>query len=216
VKFEPAPAAYAQGVGESFVYRSEAVYALTMRALYGRHYGARDRVVAELVPPGAEVLDVCCGPATLYRRGLREKGVRYRGLDLNPRFVARLGALGIRADVWDASEPAALPPADIVTMQASLYHFLPDPRPVLERMLAAARDRVIVSEPVRNLSDSRFAPLAAIGRQATRVGAGGAQRFDEPRLDALMDGYSDAVRERFLLPGGREKIYVLRGSRADS
>jgi SAM-dependent methyltransferase len=200
----------------SFVYRSETVYGLTMWALYGRHYGARDRVVAELVPPGAELLDVCCGPATLYRRRLREKGVRYRGLDLNPRFVVRLRALGIRADVWDAAEPAALPPADIVTMQASLYHFLPDPRPVLERMLAAARDVVIVSEPVRNLSDSRFAPLAAIGRQATRVGDGGAQRFDEPHLDALMGRYSDAVRERFLIPGGREKVYVLRGRRTDS
>ena len=60
------------------------------------------------------MLDVCCGPATLYRRELREKGVTYRGLDLNPRFVGRLRTLGIRADVWDASEAAALPPAEKV------------------------------------------------------------------------------------------------------
>ena len=37
-------------MGTSLVYRSAAGYELVMRALYGRHYGARIRVVAEQVP----------------------------------------------------------------------------------------------------------------------------------------------------------------------
>ncbi len=40
-------------------------------------------------------------------------------------------------------------------MQASLYHFLPDAHEIVERMLAAAGRRVIVSEPVRNLASSQ-------------------------------------------------------------
>lgn len=193
----------------TILYRDERLYGLAMRALYGRHYDSRDRVVAELVPAGAEVLDVCCGPATIFRRHLRSKDVSYHGLDVNPGFVERLRALGIRAELWDASEPTPLPRADLVMMQASLYHFLPDPRPVIDRMLAAARELVIISEPVRNLSTSRLTPLAALGRRATRVRAGSSERFDERRLDALMDRYAGAVRERLLIPGGREKVYVL-------
>ena len=33
-----------------------------MLALYGRHYGARYRAVADLIPDGSSVLDLCCGP----------------------------------------------------------------------------------------------------------------------------------------------------------
>jgi SAM-dependent methyltransferase len=196
-------------VPESLLYRNERVYGLAMRALYGVHYGTRDRVVAELVPAGAEILDVCCGPATIFRRQLRFKEVRYHGLDVNPRFVERLRELGVPAELWDASQSRALPAADVVMMQASLYHFLPDARPVMDRMLAAARDFVIVAEPVRNLSTSRLTPLAVLGRRATRVRAASSERFDEGRLDALMDDYSSVLRERFLIPGGREKVYVL-------
>jgi SAM-dependent methyltransferase len=184
-----------------------------MRALYGRHYGDRYRAVAGRVADGAEVLDVCCGPGTLYTEHLSVKGVRYRGLDVNERFVARLRRLGVDALVWDLREPIELPPADIVVMQASLYHFLPDPHPIIERMLAATRQQLVIAEPVRNLSASRFRLLAALGRRLTRVAEAGGDRFDEPALDALMARYAPAVVDRFLIPGGREKVYVLDPAR---
>src|SRR5436190_23965748 len=100
-------------VSESLLYRSGGAYSLVMRALYGRHYDARYRAVAALIPPGAEVLDVCSGPGTLYRRYLRDKNVRYRGLDINPRFVAQVRSLGAAADEWDLSEERPLPAADL-------------------------------------------------------------------------------------------------------
>jgi SAM-dependent methyltransferase len=198
-------------VSESLLYRSEVAYALIMRGLYGRHYDARYRAVAELVPAGADVLDVCCGPAILYRRYLRRRNVAYRGLDVSGRFVQRLRRIGLTAEVWDVSQPRALPRADVVIMQASLYHFLADPHPVIDRLRAAARDKVIISEPVRNLTSSRVQVLAALGRRATRIGSAGTERFDEPMLDSLMQDYAPAVRERVLIPGGREKVYVLTG-----
>jgi SAM-dependent methyltransferase len=192
------------------LYRSERAYLLVMRALYGRHYEARYRALADLIAPGAEVLDLCCGPGILYRRYLRPKGVDYRGLDINPRFVARLRSLDVRAEQADLRGPAPLPRADVVVMQASLYHFLPDPEPVLARMLASARRQVLIAEPVRNLSSSRFGLIAALGRHATGVAGAGSERFDEASLDALMDRYADRVERRFLIPGGREKVYLLR------
>lgn len=198
--------------GPSPIYRTALGYELVMRVLYGRNYAKRMQVVAEEVPEGASVVELCCGPGTLYRRYLRARNSAYIGLDVNDGFVQGLLADGVdarRVDLGNDAEP--LPGADVALIQASLYHFLPHPEPIVERMLAAARDRVIVSEPIRNLSSSGNPLLGRLGRRASEPGAGGGdQRFTEETLDRLMDRYSDRVLRTFLIPGGREKVYVLR------
>lgn len=196
----------------SLVYRSAGGYELLMRVLYGRHYGDRLAVVAAQVPDGASVVECCCGPGTLYRRHLRGRVASYVGLDVNDGFVARLRSEGVDARRLDLAGDAALPDADVVLMQASLYHFLPQPERILERMLAAARDRVIISEPIRNLASSRVPGVALIGRRAADPGVGGhANRLDEAALDRLMRDYDQLAA--FTIPGGREKVFVLRPSR---
>jgi SAM-dependent methyltransferase len=194
----------------SIIYRSVRGYELLMRALYGRHYDERMRLVAEQVPPGASVLELCCGPGTLYHRHLRGRVGAYTGLDVNSGFVARLRAAAVDARELDLSVDRPLPEADVVLIQASLYHFLPEASALLERMLAAAQERVIVAEPIRNLSSSRLPVLGALGRRAADPGVGGhGARFDEDALDALMQAYDDRVITGFVIPGGREKVYVL-------
>jgi SAM-dependent methyltransferase len=167
--------------------------------------------VAEQVPAGASVLELCCGPATLYRRYLRSRAGSYIGLDVNEGFVAALRRREIDArhlDLADSAEP--LPAADVAIIQASLYHFLPAPEAIIDRMLAAARERVIISEPVRNLSTSALPFVARLGRSAADPGIGGhAERFTEATLDELMERYPERVRAAFAIPGGREKVYVL-------
>src|SRR5437879_4311166 len=99
-----------------------------MRALYRRHYAARLRAVAEQVPDDASVLELCCGPGTLYLRQLRGRTSGYVGIDVNPGFVDRLRGRGVdarRLDLAAGEDP--LPSADAVVLQASLYHFLPRP-----------------------------------------------------------------------------------------
>ena len=206
----PAPA------GTSLVYRSARGYELVMRILYGRHYGARLRAVADQVPPGRSVLELCPGPGALYERHLHDRVSVYTGADVNPGFVARLRRLGAEAIELDLTGPEPLPVADVVIMQASLYHFLPGAEIVLERMLAAARERVIIAEPIRNLSSSRVPSLAALGRRGTDPGgaAGHEQRFDEAALDRLMAPYAAATVTAFTIPGGREKVFVLDPRRA--
>jgi len=195
----------------SIVYRSAFGYEVLMRALYGRHYADRMRAVAEQVPAGPSVLELCCGPATLYRRYLRGRAGAYIGLDVNERFVTRLARHGIDARRVDlAASTAALPEADVAIMQASLYHFLPEAGPIIERMLVAARQLVVISEPVRNLASSSLPLIGQLGRRAADPGVGGhGGRFTEATLDALMEHYRDRVTAAFLIPGGREKVYVL-------
>jgi SAM-dependent methyltransferase len=198
-------------VSTSLVYRSARAYELLMRALYGRHYDDRLRAVAEQVPHGSEVLELCCGPGTLYLRHLRGRVRSYVGMDVNDRFVQALRARGVDARVLDlraAVEP--LPPADAVLMQASLYHFLPDAAPIVDRMLRAARERVVISEPVRNLTSSELPVLARLGASAADPGVGGhAQRFTAASLAELMQQFRPRQLAAFPIPGGREMVYVL-------
>ncbi|WP_069166127.1 class I SAM-dependent methyltransferase [Nocardia altamirensis] len=194
----------------SLIYRNATVYELLMRALYGRYYSARYRAVEELVPEGASVVDLCCGPATLYTRYLRHKSVDYTGLDRNDGFVAKIGKAGGRGEVWNLHADIPLPEADYLVMQASLYHFLPEPGPVIDRMLAAARKQVIIAEPVRNVASSQNRVLAALGQRFTAAGDGvQAHRFTEETLDEFFRAYAPRVVRQSLIAGGREKLYVL-------
>jgi hypothetical protein len=135
------------------------------------------------------------------------------GLDINPMFVDRVVELGGGGAVWDLQKNRPLPPAEYVIMQASLYHFLPDASPVIDRMLEAARNQVIIAEPIRNLTTSRFAWLA---RLLTDPGTGShMHRFTEGSLDALLGAYTQQLSQSFLIGGGREKVYILNGLGGD-
>jgi SAM-dependent methyltransferase len=198
----------------SLVYRSALAYESAMLLLYGRHYSGRYRAIADLIPVDAAVLDVCCGPAHLYHRYLKRKSVQYCGLDVNERFIRRLTKSGAEGRLYDVAGGEAFPPADYVIMQASLYHFLPAAGPVVDRMLRAARRQVIVAEPIRNLADSRVPLLAWFARRQTDPGLGPQpHRFTEETLDALFAAYRSRVVRSFLIPGGREKVYVLDATR---
>ena len=197
---------------QSLIYRSGVLYKLLMVLLYREHYASRYRSIEKLIPRGASVLDVCCGPAVLYDRYLKPKGVRYTGLDINDDFVAEARGKGItmvRADVNAISE---LPRADVVVMQASLYQFLPDRVPsTVAKMLKAAKKKLIVAEPVRNLSTSRIGCLARLAQQQTDAGFGACiSRFDVSSLAEAMSPFSSRIEKSFLIPGGREAVYVLR------
>ena len=181
-----------------------------MLVLYGRHYFSRYRVIDGLIPAEATVLDVCCGPAVLYRRYLVKKRVGYTGLDVNEGFIRKLRSSGASGKVRDLRSDAPLPIADYVIMQASLYHFLPNASPVVDRMLEAARKQVIIAEPIANIATSRVGLLSKLGRRFTDTGHGEeALRFTEDTLDEFFKRYSPLVNTSFLVPGGREKVYVL-------
>lgn len=202
----------------SLIYRSTAAYETAMLFLYGHHYLARYRVISNLIPQDSTVLELCCGPGHLYRRHLRHKVRDYYGIDINARFVKQLTRMGAKGRVCDVQSLQEAPSADYAILQAGLYHFLPDARPVVDLMMRAARCCVIVAEPVRNLAAGHVPLMSEMARRLTDPGSGRHRlRFDEPSLDRLFADYGASVRQSFLIPGGREKVFVLRGfsQRAD-
>lgn len=75
----------------------------------------------ELLPPGAEVLEVGSGPG-LHARHLEERGLRVRRTDGARAFVERLRAQGHTADLLDVRTDALPGPLDAVLASAVLLH----------------------------------------------------------------------------------------------
>ena len=114
--------------------------------------------------------------------------VIYAGLDINRSFVNRLSARGLTGRLGDVTTDEPLLNADYLITQSRLYHFLPDPYSIVDRMLAAARQRVVLAEPVRNLADSKSPFVAWLAKRLADPGTGDQpNRFDSVLFQKLLD-----------------------------
>lgn len=195
----------------SLVYRSPRIYHAMVGALYRGRYAERFEAVAARVPHGASVLDVCCGDGVLFGGYLKNKNITYTGLDINETFVKAARDGGIDARRCDIQLEPALPGADVAIMQGSLYQFIPGEGDILKKLAAAARSRVILTEPVSNLAHAANPIKKRLGRSGTNPGTGPTpHRFTEETLDAALAPYR--VIEKTSLCDGREMLYVIETS----
>lgn len=173
----------------NFLYRHPRIYRWAMRALYGREFLRGLRLVAKAIDPGWAVLDVCAGDAVIV--SFLPSGVRYTAWDSSPMFVRWACRRGIDAHLMDVARvPWPDVTVDCVIMIRSLYHFIPHETQVIDEMVRAATCRVVICEPVRNLSSSPNPFIRGLARRVSRVGKGsGEQRFSPERFRALLDGY---------------------------
>jgi hypothetical protein len=173
------------------VYWHPALYEGAMRVLYGAR-GACERyeVVAALIEPGTEVVDLCAGDGRL--RHFLPPDVRYLAVDMNDGFLRRLRRLGVTTVKTDLRR--SIPTGDIVVMMTALYHFIPDHVGFVRRAVLAARRRFILTEPMNNVTASRFPFLSSISAWASDPGDGSsARRLDDVALSELLGQ----------VPGGR-------------
>jgi methionine biosynthesis protein MetW len=106
------------------------------------------RLVADLVPAGARVLDVGCGDGMLLETLWREKGCDGRGIELSMAGVNACVTRGLAVIQGNADTDLADYPAtsfDMVVLSQTLQA-VRRPRRVLEQMLRIGR-RAIVSFP---------------------------------------------------------------------
>ncbi len=190
------------------IYRSPWLYHRVMRLLHGRHFAQRYEMLAAAVPEGSHVVEVCAGDAYLYRHFLKQRQVTYIGLDSSPAFVKSAQAQGLDFRLFDALHDP-IPAADVVILQASLYHFPDTAITLIQRMLDAARVKVIISEPVRNLAQSKHPLIARLARWSTRAPGGRAapHRYNAESFRALVEQFPQC-REVFMEPGDREMVAI--------
>ncbi len=123
----------------------------------------RNAIAARLVPPGASVLDVGCGPGKLLEalRRLRPD-LELHGVDISAEAVARARAKGFDAEVRDV---AADPPErdyDTICLMTVLEH-IPDAEAVMRALIPRCRRQFLVAIPNLGFVEHRLR-LALFGR----------------------------------------------------
>jgi len=195
------------------IYWSVAGYDLMMKLLYGREYRQTYAAVAQLIPAGSSVVDVCAGTCRLYFDHLQARRCEYLALDCNGHFVMAARNRGVKARLFNLLTEE-LPAADYVVMGSSFCHFYRHETEILAKMLSAARCGVIISEPVRNLSTCSWHIVGGIANRFTNPGVGEFRyRFDLESFRSFAERHGAA---RFLhQPGQRNAVAVFIKNRAD-
>jgi methionine biosynthesis protein MetW len=106
------------------------------------------RLIAEMIPPGARVLDIGCGDGALLEHLTREKGADARGMEIDMEEATRAVAHGLAVIHGDADHDLAFYPDgafDYVVLSRTLQA-VEKPREVLRQMLRIG-SHAIVSFP---------------------------------------------------------------------
>lgn len=152
------------------IYQFPALYRLAMRVGYGRDYAIRYALIADRIGEPDDVLELCCGHLGLYRHLARGGRLRsYVGLEQSPAMLSLARRRGVDVRAFDVRTGDALPAAGTVIMQASLYQFHDIAATLLPRLWAAARRRLVIAEPVRNLAQSRSGLIRWAAQLLTRT-----------------------------------------------
>jgi SAM-dependent methyltransferase len=172
-------------LNKSPIYWTATGYDLCMRVLYRSAYEDTYRRLAAKIPDGASVVDLCCGTGGLHRHALAGRMSSYLGLDFNGHFVMGARKRGVPVRFFNILSDE-IPQADYVVMCSSFYHMRSQADLVLERMRAAARVAVIISEPVSNLSHSLRGVAGRLAAALTNPGVGEyGERFDREGFEAF-------------------------------
>ncbi|MCK4783691.1 MAG: hypothetical protein KAV87_08080 [Desulfobacteraceae bacterium] len=166
------------------------------------------KATLEWVPRGSQVVEVAAGTGRFYRKVLCGYVSSYLALEINLSFVKNMKSRGINAIQADVrKEP--IPIADIVIIISSLYHFKNIGTGFLNKLLAAARQRVVIVEPVSRPLSTRFL-YDKIRAKLTDIGEGPIfQRYSVNELLGLCNRL--AKIEHCAALAGNEYLIVLRG-----
>ena len=163
------------------VYRNPSIYRLIEKILYGGtyryHYEALAREIGTL-----DLLELCCGDCQIVDY---YKGSSFRGIDINPAFVRPAQKRGLDVSFGDISA-CDIPRAECILLHNSLYQFYPNHEALIERALKSATKKLIISEPVINLSSSNNRVIAGIARRLSPSRCG--TRYSAPGLHDAAQG----------------------------
>jgi hypothetical protein len=199
---------------KSIIYSSSILYDLLMKVLYRNHYTERYTSISSYIYDGQSILDLCAGPGTLYLDYLYKKQVDYTAVDINTNFFPRLINHGADTLEKNLLIDVDFPVSDIIIMQSSLYHFKsPHVFSVLDSMFKNAAQKVIISEPIQNMSNSSSKSLSIISQILTNPGTGNQNfRYNNESLDKTLSKYSKYLIDSSYICGGREKLFVFNTS----
>jgi hypothetical protein len=194
---------------QSPIYWHPLLYSAAMKLSYGKKFEERYKALDKHIPAGCNLLELCMGDAYFYLKYLAKKKVNYSCADINPVFVNAAKQKGLRSTLLDASFDE-IQPSDFILMQASLYHFIPNQKEVIKKMIAAAGKQIIFSESVDNLSNSSSGLKSYLGEQLSKAKSGQSRiKFTGETLKETFAPFGNRISVWEETPDNREIIIVL-------
>ncbi len=188
----------------SLVYSNIRVYRLVMNLLYKGRYERRFESIFDLLGDDTtSVCELCFGDTRVAER-CKGRNVEWTGVDLNPSFCEHARNQGFHVLEGDVFE-LDLPRADVYVMAGSLYHFHDRLSALADRVFERTR-RWVVSEPVRNLSQSGGL-LGKLARRSANPGTGDSPfRYDAVSLGAVLGRQAQRLGLDLYVRSGRRAV----------
>lgn len=159
-----------------------------MNLLYAGRYRNRFTDIIRLMGPDDKtVVELCFGDVFIADY-CKETGRNWIGYDINGAFVDFARKKGHPAQCRDILSIESLPCADVLIFAGSLYHFSGSMDRIW-RLMTAASPKILLSEPVHNITSQKNI-IGAIGARATTVRNGAeAFRFDRDSFVQMLEAY---------------------------
>jgi hypothetical protein len=140
----------------SLIYKNIRIYRSVMQLLYkGKYYRRFDPVkqMLDQINPDS-ILELCFGDLVIARY-CREKNCKWYGIDKNESFIEYAIDEGFAVEKKNIDVNTKLMRTDVILMMGSLYHFHENAAELIKNMMNSA-NRILLSEPVKNLTSNRL------------------------------------------------------------
>lgn len=140
----------------SLIYKNIRIYRSVMQLLYrGKYYRRFDPVKLLIDQSNPQsVLELCFGDLVMARY-CRERNCKWYGIDRNESFIDYAIDEGFAAEKKVIDANYEFMKTDLILMMGSLYHFNEKAAVIVKNMMKSA-NRIIISEPVKNISSNRL------------------------------------------------------------
>lgn len=190
----------------SYIYRSPALYRAAMNLLYGGAYRRRFVPVFEAIE-GDKVIEYCFGDTVLADL-CRKNKIHWTGYDIQPVFVEAAKKKGYDARLADIRQLEPFPACDTAIICGSLYQFEPQLESLLTN-LTNSSNRLLISEPVHNLSD-RSGIIGKLAKASATVNGEAMEfRFNETALMTRLGNFAQANNYSLQVLGKFKKDILL-------
>lgn len=193
----------------SIVYKNIFFYRLIMQLLYKGAYMKRFTDVFGYINSKKSLTELCFGDTII--AGLCKKNdIKWVGIDINREFVNRALKQGHEAIHADIGSLGKLPDAEICLIMGSLYHFMDKLEPLFSKIFESS-DKIIISEPISNLSQNNGIIGKLAKRSADVNGNKFINRFNKVTLLSSLDKLNSrlGLKYKILKEAGKDIIILI-------
>jgi len=178
-----------------------------MKKLYGKQFESRYSNLVRHIPAEKSITELCPGDGYLFEKYLEKTNPHYNAVEWNRKFSLYLREMGVKVVTQDLTS-AAIPSAQIVLMQASLYQF-EDHASIVKKIFEAAQELVVIAEPIDNIASSKNKIISGLGAHLSNPGDGPKHfRFTKRSLLDVFEGYTDPQVHHY--PEAKEVILIFQ------